>query len=183
MSKNDQPNKAVRIDAWGFEDGWGGNRGGHRLPLLGLFLIVLGLFLAAGEFFSVAQVGVSAFFLVVGVLLVVTGLRDRSNLALYAGVFIVALALSDLLSAVGLIQGHGWGTLFLGVGVVGLALVRSRTGRSWGWTVIAGALLALWGGSQVATSYLSLDLDRLVVPVLIVLLGLYIIRMRGGNRV
>jgi hypothetical protein len=48
--------------------------------------------------------------------------------------------------------------------------------------VIVGALLALWGGSQVATSYLSLDLDRLVVPVLIVLLGLYIIRMRGGSR-
>jgi hypothetical protein len=69
------------------------------------------------------------------------------------------------------------------VGVVGLALIRSRTGRSWGRAVIVGALVALWGGSQVATSYLSLDLDRLVVPVLIVLLGLYIIRMRGGNRV
>lgn len=183
MSKNDQPNKAVRIDAWGFEGSWGGTRRGRRVPLLGLFLIALGLFLAAGEFFSAAQIGVSAFFVVVGVLLVLTGLRDRSDLALYVGVFIAALALSDLLSGAGLIQGHGWGTFFLGVGVVGLALIRSRTGRSWGRAVIVGALLALWGGSQVATSYLSLDLDRLVVPVLIVLLGLYIIRMRGGNRV
>jgi hypothetical protein len=183
MSKSDQPNKAVRIDAWGFEGSWGGTRRGRRVPLLGLFLVALGLFLAAGEFFAVAQIGVSAFFLVVGVLLVLIGLRDRSDLALYVGVFIAALALSDLLSGIGLIHGPGWGTFFLGVGVVGLALVRSRTGRSWGRAVIVGALLALWGGSQVATSYLSLDLDRLVVPVLIVLLGLYIIRMRGGNRI
>ena len=183
MNKNDQPNKAVRIDAWGFEGSWGGTRRGGRVPLLGIFLIALGLFLAAGEFFREAQIGASAFFLVVGVLLVLTGLRDRSDLALYVGVVIAALALSDLLNGLGLIHGHGWGTFFLGVGVVGLALIRSRTGRSWGRAVIVGALLALWGGSEVATSYLSLDLDRLVVPVLIVLLGLYIIRRRGGSRV
>jgi hypothetical protein len=182
MSNNDQPNKAVRIDAWGFEGSWGGTRRGGRVPLLGIFLIALGLFLAAGEFFREAQIGASAFFLVVGVLLVLTGLRDRSDLALYVGVVIAALALSDLLSGLGLIHGHGWGTFFLGVGVIGLALIRSRTGRSWGRAVIVGALLALWGGSQVATSYLSLDLDRLVGPVLIVLLGLYIIRRRAGNR-
>ena len=182
MNKSNQQNKAVRIDAWGFEGSWGGTQTGRRTPLLGIFLVVLGLLLVAGQLFPQAQIGASAFFLVVGALLVFTGLRDRSNLALYVGVFIVALSLSDLLSGVGLIHGHGWGTFFLGVGVVGLALIRSRTGRSWGWAVIVGALLALWGGSEVATSYLSLDLDRLVVPVLIVLLGLYIIRMRGGSR-
>jgi hypothetical protein len=183
MSKNDQPNKAVRIDAWGFEGGWGGTQRGRRVPVLGIFLVVLGLLLVAGQLFPQAQIGASAFFLVVGALLVVTGLRDRSNIALYVGVFIVALSLADLLTGIGLIQGHGWGTLFLGVGIVGLALIRSRTGRTWGAALAVGALVALWGGSQVATSYLSLDLDRLVVPVLIVLLGLYIIRMRGENRV
>jgi hypothetical protein len=183
MSKNDQPNKAVRIDAWGFEGSWGGTRRGRRIPLLGIFLVVLGLLLVVGQLFPQAQIGASAFFLVVGAILVVTGLRDRSNLALYVGVFIVALSLSDLLTGIGLIHGYGWGTLFLGIGIVGLALIRSRTGRTWGAALAIGALLALWGGSQVATSYLSLDLDRIVVPVLIVLLGLYIIRMRGGNRV
>ena len=182
MSSKDQSNKAVRIDAWGFEGSWGGTRSGGRVPVLGIFLIALGLFLAAGEFFPQAQIGASAFFLVVGVLLVLTGLKDRSDLALYVGVFIAALALSDLLSGIGLIHGHGWGTFFVGVGVVGLALIRSRTGRSWGRAVLVGALIALWGGSQVATSYLSLDLDRLVVPVLIVLLGLYVIRRRGVSR-
>lgn len=182
MSNKDQPNKAVRIDAWGFEGGWGGTRRAGRVPLLGIFLIALGIFLAAGEFFREAQIGASALFLVIGALLIFTGLRNRSDLALYVGVFIAALALSDLLSGVGLIHGHGWGTLFLGVGVVGLALIRSRTGRSWGRAVVIGALIALWGGSQVATSYLSVDLDRLVVPVLIVLLGLNIVRQRLSNR-
>jgi hypothetical protein len=182
MSNKDQSNKAVRIDAWGFEGSWGGSRSGHRTPWLGVFLIVLGLFLVAGQVFREAQIGASAFFLLVGVLLVLTGLRDRSDLALYVGVFIAALALSDLLTGIGAIHGHGWGTFFIGVGVVGLALIRSRTGRSWGKAIIIGGLIALWGGSQVVTSYLSLDLDRLVVPVLIVLLGVYIIRRRGDSR-
>ena len=87
MSK-DQPNKAVRIDAWGFEGSWGGSQRGGRVPLLGIFLIALGLFLAAGEFFPAAQIGASAFFLVVGVLLVLTGLKDRSDLALYVGLLV-----------------------------------------------------------------------------------------------
>jgi hypothetical protein len=42
-------------------------------------------------------------------------------------------------------------------------------------------VIAAWGASQVATSYLSLDLDRLIVPVLIVLLGLYIVRRHGAR--
>jgi hypothetical protein len=182
MSNKDQPNKAVRIDQWGFEGSWGGTGNRSGVPLIGIFLVALGLILVAGQLFPQAQVGASAFFLVVGALLILTGLRDRSNLALYVGVFIAALALADLLSGIGLIHGNGWGTLFLGIGIVGLALIRSRTGQRWGAAVVIGALIGIWGGIGVATSYLSLDLDRLVAPVLIVLLGVYIIRKRGGSR-
>jgi len=181
MSSKGNSNKAVRIDAWGFEGSWGGSQRGRRIPMLGLFLIALGLFLAAGEFFSVAQIGASAFFLAVGALLIATGVRDKSDLALYVGVFIAALALSDLLTGLGLIHGYGWGTLFLGLGVIGLALVRSRTGRSWATGLVVGAVITAWGASQVATSYLSLNLDRLIVPALIVLLGLYIVRRHGAR--
>ena len=172
MSKQDPP-KAVRVDSWSFDGSWPGSR--RRVPLIGIFLIVLGLFLAAGQLSSEAQLGASAFFLAVGLVLVVVGFRDRSDLALYAGVFVTALALADLLSSAALIHGSGWGTLFLGVGVMAIALIRSSAGRRWGWALGIGALLALWGGSDVAASNLAFPADRLVGPLLIVLLGLYIV--------
>lgn len=181
MSNQDKPPKAVRVDSWGFEGSWGGRGGG--LPLLGIFLVVLGLLLAAGQLFREAQIGASAFFLAIGVILVITGVRDRSDLALYAGVFLSALALSDLLSGAGVIHGQGWGTLFLGLGVMAIALIRSTAGRRWGWALGLGGLLALWGGSEVAAANTNFAADRLIGPLLIVFLGIYIItrnrRARG----
>jgi hypothetical protein len=109
-------------------------------------------------------------------------MRDRSDLVLYAGVFISALALSDLLSSMGVIHGSGWGTLFLGLGVMAIALVRSSAGRRWGWALGIGGLLALWGGSDVAASNLNFPTDRLIGPLLIVLLGLYIVTRHRGAR-
>jgi hypothetical protein len=108
--------------------------------------------------------------------LLFVGIRDRSDMALYAGVFVTALALSDLLSSLNLIHGSGWGTLFLGLGVMAVALIRSSNVRRWSWTLGIGALLALWGGSDVAASNLSnFPSDRLMGPLLIVLLGLYVV--------
>jgi hypothetical protein len=176
-----EKNKAVRIDSWGFEGNLAGHRGG--MPLVGLFLIVLGLFLAAGQVFQDAQIGVSAFFLAVGAVMIVTGVRDRSDLALYAGVFVAALALSDLLSGIGAIHGNGWGTLFVGAPVTFIALMRS-SGRRFGWALGIGLLLMLWGGTDVAASYVDFPTDRLVGPILIVLLGIYIVtRNRSGRRI
>lgn len=172
MGKQDPP-KAVRVDGWSFDGSWPGNR--SRVPLVGVFLIVLGLFLAAGQLVREAQIGASAFFLTVGLILVYLGIRDRSDLALYAGAFVTALALSDLLSSIGVIHGAGWGTMFLGIGVIAIALIRSTAGRRLGWALGIGALLALWGGSDVAASNLNFPTDRLVGPLLIVLLGLYVV--------
>jgi len=179
MGKQDPP-KVVRVEGWSFEGSWPGNRSG--VPLVGIFLIVLGLLLAAGQLVHEAQIGASAFFLAVGVVLVYVGMRDRSDLALYAGAFVTALALSDLLNSLGLIHGAGWGTLFLGVGVIAIALVRSSAGRRWGWALGIGVLLALWGGSDVAASTLNFPTDRLIGPLLIVLLGLYIVTRNRGRR-
>jgi hypothetical protein len=174
-------NKAVRIDSWGFEGNLAGHRGG--MPLMGLFLIVLGLFLAAGQVFQDAAIGVSAFFVAVGVVMIAIGVRDRSDLALYAGVFVTALATSDLLSGAGVIHGQGWGTLFLGVAVTFIALIRS-SGRRFGWALAIGLLLMLWGGTDVAASYVNFPTDKLVGPALIVLLGIYIVtRNRSGRRI
>lgn len=175
MGKLEEPPKAVRIDSWGFEGRWGASRRGRSLPLFGMFLIVLGLLLAGGQLFPQVQITMSAFFLAVGIILVLVGIRDRSDLALYAGVFVGALALSDLLSSSGVIQGSGWGKLFLGLGLVAIALVRSAAGRRLGWALVLGGLLALWGGSEVASANLSFSADPLVGPLLIVLLGVYIV--------
>jgi hypothetical protein len=162
MSDKDQPPKAVRINSWGFETDTAGGR--RSVPLFGIFLIVFGMLLAAGQVF-----------LALGIILLLIWLRDRSNLALYIGVFVTALALSDLLNGAGVVHGNGWGTLFLGVGVLLIALVRIRSGKSWAWAAILGALLCLSGGSGVATSYLNVDVDRLVWPVVLVLLGAWIL--------
>jgi hypothetical protein len=40
-------------------------------------------------------------------------------------------------------------------------------------------LLVIWGGWQLANTGLNLGLDKLIVPALIVLLGLYVITHRG----
>jgi hypothetical protein len=179
MSNQDLP-KAVRVDSWSFD----GRRpaGRSRVTLVGVFLIVLGLFLGAGQLFKEAQVGASAFFLAVGLILVFVGIRDRSDLALYAGVFVTALAVSNLLSSLGLIHGSGWGTLFLGLAVMTVALIRSSAGRRWSWTLGIGALLALWGGSDVAASNVDFPTDRLIGPLLIILLGLYIVTRSRRSR-
>jgi hypothetical protein len=172
MSKHDHP-KAVRVDGWSLDGSWSGSRSG--ISILGIFLIVLGIFLGAGQLFHEAQTGASAFFLAVGLVLVFVGIRDRSDLALYAGVFVTALALSDLLSSLALIHGSGWSTLFLGLGVIAIALIRSSAGRRWSWTLGLGGLLALWGGADVAASNLNFPTDRLIGPMLIVLLGIYVV--------
>lgn len=180
MSKPDEPPKAVRVDSWGFDGSFGGRGGG--VPLAGIFLIVLGLLLAAGMLFHEAQIGASALFLAVGVTLVIVGVRDHSDLALYTGVFVSALALSDLLSEVELIQGQGWGTLFLGLGVTTIALIRTVASRRWGWALGIGALLTLWGGSEVLAANTSFAADRLIGPMLIVLLGVYIVTRNRRRR-
>jgi hypothetical protein len=181
MSDSNRPPKAVRINSWGVETDHLPHR--SSIPMFGIFLIVLGLLLAAGQFFNVAALGASALFLALGIVLLLVWVRDRSDTALYVGLFITALALSDLLSAGHVISGDGWGTLFLGIGLLLVVPIRLHAGRSWGWTFVIGALLAVWGGSQVAAHYLSLPSDRLLFPVLLVLLGAYLVSrsMRGSR--
>jgi hypothetical protein len=173
MNDRNQPPKAVRIDSWGFETDMPGRR--RTIPLFGVFLIIFGLLLVAGQLFKVAQLGASALFLALGIVLLFVWLRDHSDTALYVGILVTALALADLLTGAGVVSGSGWGTLFLGVGVLAIAPIRARQGRSWGWPLVVGGLLAMWGGSEVATSYMNIDADRLVGPTLLVLLGIWIV--------
>jgi hypothetical protein len=178
---NQEPPKVVRVNQWGFEDPMPG-KPRSRVTVAGIFLIVIGVLLGAGQLFPEARIGASAFFLAFGLLLVYIGVRDRRDLALYAGLLVTALALSNLLSGMDRIHGPGWGTLFLGIGVVALALIRSSSGRRWGWTLAIGLLLTLWGGSEVASTNLNFPADRLVVPALMVMVGIYILVKTASRR-
>jgi hypothetical protein len=178
MSDKDQQPRAVRIDSWGFETGV--PRHNRRVSLFGVFLIVFGLLLVAGQLNKGAEFGASALFLALGLVLLMVWLRDRNDAALYVGVLITAFALADLLGEANVIHGNGWGPLFLGVGVLGIALLRARAGRGWLGPVILAGLLCLWGGGEVATSYLNLDANRLVGPALLVLLGVWLVSRNRG---
>jgi hypothetical protein len=180
MANPNDPPRVVRIDSWGNEVPT--PSAGHRVPLIGIFLILLGLLLAAGQFFNVAAVGASAFFLALGVILVAAGLRDRNDLALYAGLFVTAIAASDLMTGLGLVHGSGWGLLIFGLALVAMALIRTRSGRRPGATVVVGILLAIWGGAGVAADNLNFSIDRLVGPALIVLIGLWVVMRSGRGR-
>ena len=175
---NDRP-RAVRIDQWGnvVEPARG-----RRVPLLGVFLILLGILLIAGQFLNVAAIGASAFFLALGVVLLAAGLRDRNDLALYVGLFVTAVAASDLLSDVGVIHGSGWGMLLFGVALIGLGLTRMRGARRLTATLAIGVLLAVWGGASVAAANLNFSVDRVVGPALVILLGAWLVMRSGAIR-
>ncbi len=157
---------------WGIEESGGQSR---DFPMLGLFLIVLGVLMAAGEFFQVAAIGAATFFLAIGIMLLLYWNRERSTLALYTGIFLTALSAADLLLALRLISGPGWAPLFLGIGMLTLVPIRARAGQGWGAAALLGGLLTFWGGSDVLATYLHFPLDRYVGPLLLVLLGVYLV--------
>jgi len=81
-----------------------------------------------------------------GIILLLIWLRDRSNLALYIGVFVTALALSDLLN------GAGWSTATVGDALPGRRRAVDRpgadqVGQELGLAAILGALLCLSGAA------------------------------------
>jgi hypothetical protein len=178
---SNEPPKVVRINSWGFEDPVP-EKPRSLVTIAGIVLIVIGVVIGAGQVFPEARLGASAFFLAIGLVLVYLGLRDHRDLSLYAGLFVASLALANLLSGAGRIHGPGWGTLFFGVGLVVVALLRSSSGKRLRLSLVIGLLLAVWGGSEVAASNLNFPADQLIVPGLMVALGIYILARTAGRR-
>jgi hypothetical protein len=178
MNDDDRQQRAVRIDQWGFETGTSGH--GRGASMFGAFLILFGLLLVAGQMFTAVQLGASALFLALGIVLLLMWVRDRGEGFLYVGIFVTALALADLLTTSGVLGGSGWRPLFLGIGVMATVPIRIHADRNWTWPFMIGGLLILWGGSEVLTTFVHLDANRLVGPVLLVLLGVWILRRNRG---
>jgi hypothetical protein len=88
---------------------------------------------------------------------------------------LTALNLAGVLADSGAIRGGGWGMLFLGLGLIWVAAVRAARGGGRGWQLLLGGGLAIWGGGEIAAYYMNLRTDNLGWPILLVLLGVFII--------
>ena len=165
---------AVRMYRWE----WGRDEDRRPgLPWIGIFLLVFGGLLLLERFVPEFRFAGSALFLAVGLVLLLRWFIERRASALYAGAIITALALPDVLEALGLASGPGLGMVCLGLAFLFIALVRWRTSGGLGWQAWFGAILAGYGLTRLAIP----DLGQVLVPLLLVAAGILIL-VRGTAR-
>src|SRR5204862_4256434 len=117
-----------------------------------------------------------------GLAFLVSWVSNRRTSALYVGAIVSALGLAAALSDLGYISGEGWGTLFLGIAFVAIALIRATSHGGWGWQAVIGGLLIVLGGSTVASHTAGLAaISRFIWPVLILVVGVLLL-LRGNTR-
>jgi hypothetical protein len=171
--------------AWAAD--WGWNPGADlrpRLPWFGVFLVIFGALLLIEQVVPGTRALGSGFTVAVGVALLIASVVNRRTWQLYLGAIVTAVSLPTLLQDLRIIhEGGGWGTLFLGVALLAIALARAASRAGWGWQLVVGAILAFSGGTQVAEREWPdfPSLDRLVWPALILLLGLALV-LRSARR-
>jgi len=159
--------------------GWQWGRDEDRrpgLPWIGVFLVVFGALLivqySLPQYRNLGNTGVLA----AGLAFLLVWLIRRGTVALYLGAFLTAAALPGTLRGLGFDIGTGWGTLFFGIALLFIALVRALRNGGWGWQAIGGAALVLLASSEIAVP----DVSTLVIPALLVVLGLILlVRGRG----
>lgn len=165
---------AVRVYGWQ----WGPDQQRRPgLPWVGIFLVAFGGLLilenSLPEYRSLGNVAVLA----AGLASLLAWLVRRGTAALYFGAFLTAAALPGTLEGLGYELGAGWGTLFFGIALLFIALVRAAGRGGWGWQAVGGAALVLLGSSEITVSAVG----DLVLPGLLVVLGiLLLVRGRRG---
>jgi hypothetical protein len=165
---------AVRVYGWQ----WGPDEGRRPgLPWIGLFLVAFGGLLilenSLPEYRSLGNVAVLA----AGLASLLAWAIRRGSAALYIGAFLTAAALPGTLKGLGYEIGPGWGTLFFGIALLFIALVRASSRGGWGWQALGGAALVLLASSEIAVPAVG----DLVLPALLVVLGILLL-VRGGRR-
>jgi hypothetical protein len=147
------------------------------LPWIGVFLIVFGGLLLLEtllpDFKSLGDVALLA----AGVASLIVWTIRRGTLWLYAGAFLMALALPGTIEALGVPLGPGWGTFFFGLAFLFVALVRWSRGGGVGWQALFGSILLLIALSEI----LRPDLAGVAWPLILVAIGILLLA-RGSNR-
>ncbi len=166
--------EAPRIEVWSWTtepDARGG------VPVLGIVLVVLGLLFLLQQlvpgtsFWSWAA-------LALGGVGVATWLFDRRRTGmLQVGLVLVAAGIASPLEAVGLISGAGWSTLFVGLTLLVIGIVRRTGGIPW--QVWIGGLLTLIGASQTILDDVG---GGWVFPAAVIAVGALLILRATGRR-
>ena len=163
-----------------FVRGWNWSRREPRpgLPWIGLLLVLFGGLLLLGELVPGFHVAGSALGVAAGLAFLIAWVTNRGRWGLYPGVFVLALSLPSFLIDLGLIQNApGWTTLFLGVGLLVIAVARWSGRGGIGWQGAVGGVLALLGVADVASVLVpgAPSLDAALGPVVLLSLGLLIL--------
>jgi len=151
---------------------WSSDEAGRPgLPFVGVLLLAFGGLLLLQQLLPGTSVW-SWLGLAIGAsaLVVYASRRSRtgSGFLLWIGVILVAIGLPSLLIAIGLLpERDGWGTLFLGIALVALGLVR-RTRPGIPVSIWIGGALALIGLSETA---LLPNLSGYVLPLIVLAIG------------
>jgi hypothetical protein len=165
---------------------WGWNREGDDrpgLPWIGIFLVVFGGLLLLQQVAPEFRAAGSVLLLAIGLAFLVSWLANRRTPALYVGGIISALGLASVLTEGGVISGDGWGTLFLGVAFIAIALIRAAGGGGWGWQLLIGGLLAVSGGSTVSSHVAGFpEIGRYAWPFFLVLVGVALLLRSSARR-
>jgi hypothetical protein len=181
-----QPPEGQNRGSWG-PNAWGWGRvvdERPRLPWFGVFLVLFGGLLLVEQLVPGGRAAGSALVVAVGVVLLISWVVNRQVWQLYGGAVLTALSLPSLLQDLNLIhEGQGWGTLFLGIAFLLIALIRAASNGGAGWQLVVGAILSVVGGAQVAEREIPNfpAMERLVWPAIILAIGLVLVLRSVGT--
>ncbi|MGC8633194.1 MAG: hypothetical protein ACP5VP_00770 [Candidatus Limnocylindrales bacterium] len=165
---------------WG--GGWyGAQERGASGAWLGALLVLLGVaFLAHQLDRALDAWGLITF--VSGAALFLGWARGRSSVALWVGLPLLGYGAARLLLGLDLLVGSGWETVGIGLGFVAGWLATWARGPARTWPLLAAAVFLLVGVAQLAAELPEIQsLDRYVVPVVIIVLGVLLI-VSGARR-